>query len=220
MEGRHEYIKKQKVLFPVPVQLKYLYMDYFAFTHIAESVHYDHTQVNPHNSLELIDISHTHSYDVMSGTLTDLYSLRVLNLSHNHALLDSNRLFQNSTNLEHLRILGNNITTIMQSKNSFMYNTKLQLLDLFDANIEHIHHDMFVNLNKLSVLDVSLNQLTEVNFSLIGMPELQIQNLSHNRIQTLHGSAWEYMHTINRNCTIALTGNPLICSCKIEKFIN
>lgn len=136
--------------------------------------------------------------------LENIFRLRKLNLSNNPMVELHAENFRNIMSLEELTIENNNITTVnFTLMGNDLYLTQLRVLRLGGNRISNLHDDNF-NMLRLTVLDLSNNQITRLNANdLRPIRQLRELNLDDNQISRIERGFFNDVTTK----TLRLTNN-------------
>ena len=221
------------LLLPLPPKLKSLVINdagkLFRGSHRYYSYNLTTICFHPHNSLEhvnvsFLDLSHLKTVSATSGSLSisGLSKLKYVNIQGCQIPLSTfNVLSPSSTFLTELHMGGN----VIAPDNTFPANllqtyTNLALLNLSNANLIGIESNVFVNNQKLSVLDLSFNHLNLSSLSSIDLSKTNIRslNLSHNRLTAIPAQLRGQLDKME-GLDLYLSGNTFICSCDNLEFL-
>ena len=183
--------------------------------------------LNPDNNLQEIDVSDmqialfVNDPTLTNVSVTGLGRLKILN-ARNNGLTAHYRMFLNPTlpSLQILMLGGNKIKLgpfHLESNKQAKPPLSLQHLDLSENGLSVVPREEFLHLSNLHILDVSRNQLEDVNFQL---PEsLQLLDISGNKLTFLSEVTTKYLDTFH-NLTVDMTHNYFVCGCKVYHFIH
>lgn len=134
-----------------------------------------------HNSLTCLDLSHNQVREVEQDALGRLGSLRELRLDQNLLSSVPQRL---PSHLLLLSLDQNSITSLPDS--SFASLSVLQSLNLAGNQITNMHPDSLKGLNQLKQLNLSGNKISDLSYSLFhDCSQLHQLDISHNPIMHL-----------------------------------
>ena len=156
-------------------------------------------------TLTHIELSSNEMEYISPALMRDLVSLEEINLGDNEL-----HFMERFIEFEDLFATLQNLKTLILCKNKFKIIPKL----LFHRNIN------------LEYLDLSLNRLMTVSFSLKSLSKLKYLDLKQNQLRVL--SATDYVHLsqflqkrldYNVTFSVDLTGNSFICTCEGYQLI-
>lgn len=154
-------------------------------------------------TLESVSLSGNAMRYLSPKTLGCLYTLKHLDLSQNK--------------LERMRVNNISFFNILLKP---LYN--LRHLNLSSNRLQSLPDDILSNNTFLTVLDLSVNQMSQIHFKLFHLKLLLQLNLSKNRIFTLDGTSLTELSTLFQHSKVLvnLVNNKLLCgSCDNKKFI-
>ncbi|XP_058809190.1 protein artichoke [Phymastichus coffea] len=120
---------------------------------------------------------------VEDGCFEGLGRLEQLDLKYNRIGLLHGRCFMSLANLLDLSLRGNKLEMIRPD--AFQSNERLQRLDVSRNNLSQLPHSIFTFTRDLGELHASHNSLPELPSSLHGLENLQILDLSYNKLTAL-----------------------------------
>ena len=105
---------------------------------------------------------------------------------------------------------------------TFSHLSSLVNLNLAWNTIKSLPPDVFTNVTRLEILNLSSNSLKLLEFRFDHMRNLRMLDLSNNLISSLSGSLQKKLSEMmtTKNLKINLNGNPLQCSCVTLEFIH
>ena len=98
----------------------------------------------------------------------------------------------------------------------------LKNLDISANGIRHLQHDALSYLPQLQVLELDTNSLRDVSFHMHFLENLTYLGLSHNLLSSIGHttrSTFDVIANSNGRLSLALAGNPFICSCDTLDFL-
>ena len=119
-------------------------------------------------TLKSLDLSHNHLSQLQNGDLDGLYDLSQLSLDYNRIKIIQNDVFNHFKNLIHLS-LSHNLLTNLNPK-ILVPLTQLISLDIShnELSFDFSHnYDLFLNQSNLKTLNLSFNQINEINSELL-----------------------------------------------------
>ena len=131
----------------------------------------------PVNQLVHLNISYNNLLELPS--LEKLWSLQILDASHNSIDEISEKMFKSQNNIRIINLSNNHITELPDSL--FLSCTSLEILDLSNNFIRFFHPSLFLGLN-LQTLFLQRNRLQDVGTMFYNLKQLQELNLSSNEI--------------------------------------
>ncbi|XP_015600866.1 protein artichoke isoform X2 [Cephus cinctus] len=202
--------------------------------------------LNPLRSLEYLDMSYSNLSYVGNNTFAQMTSLKKLILSGNRLHTLEQGLFANLTRLESLELNNCDLKTpidptvfgdhaypaVLELKLSgnplqipeneaLLPNqlSKLEILDLSNCNLNHLHENIFDHSTNLTNLNLSNNRISthdSLKF-LKKLPLLQHLDLSGNQLTSVKPKLFE----MNRRLlSLNLIGNPIVCNCSVAEMWN
>ncbi|KAK7111540.1 hypothetical protein V1264_011151 [Littorina saxatilis] len=152
-----------------------------------------------------LDVSYNQLSEWRSGSLSDLSSLRHLNLGHNDLQELDQHAFQGLEELETLDLSYNNLTAL--TSRTFANLPHLQRLLLDHNQMSSLEEDVFENLTYLRHLDLGHNHLQVLyNNTFSSLAHLNWLGLGSNRLQRLEAGA---MTGLDRLINLDLSHNKL-----------
>ena len=135
----------------------------------------------------------------------NLYSLVILELSHNHIQDLNSELFLSQSNLQYLDVRGNGISKLRKGTFRGLGNARHVLLQNNPlAVIETSAFEGLINVTKLKLDKMEIRQLLGKTF--YGLQNLRELNLSHNLISTITASTFEGLISLER---LDISGNKI-----------
>ncbi|KAK3099372.1 hypothetical protein FSP39_003486 [Pinctada imbricata] len=176
------------------------------------------------DTLESLILSHNQFYSML-GPICNATKLKHLDLSHNRCSRISTYVFEYQPNLETLylndNLLGNSNLFEEENINEIFANqTNLKNLNLTSNQLLWLPTNIFWNLGKLKHLRLDNNKLSDWNFTVGHMSELEIVNLSMNSILSISIGGMDFIDQCPSDTLIIdLSNNPLQCTCSNKEFI-
>ncbi|CAC5395040.1 TLR13 [Mytilus coruscus] len=146
-------------------------------------------------------------------------TLRRLDLSDN--TLEALKL--NIKQVAFLNLEDNRLGNYLAENSLMIQNSKLQYISLSNNSIYKLHTTIFIGQKYLRVIDLTFNFLTDSNFDMSSLVNLEILNLKKNKIKYLSDQSIKELDKVfknNGNAKIDLSNNPLQCSCFTFPFLN
>ena len=177
--------------------------------------------IDPLRSFRYIDFSNLHYTQSVTISLAQFHALEYFNVKNVHLREFAIDIFHKMPNLTVLIIGKNDIGNIISSDTEsciFRNNNKLLVLDLAACHLTYIPQNEFIALQQLLSLDVSRNELLHFYVDLHTMRNLQILDLSDNKLTTLSAKTrteLDEMATVQ----VDISGNPLHCLCNNTDFV-
>ena len=167
---------------PIPPRLKSVVINHADKLFKVPKYHYSPNPTNscihPHNSLEYLDMSFLDANQVkpdsgLAYSLSGLNKLKYLNIQGCQIPVSSVPMQSPITELH----IGGNIIAPDNTLRAYPLQTytNLTLLNLSNSNLIDIEADAFVNHHRLSVLDLSCNQITLSSLSSIDLSKTRIR---------------------------------------------
>lgn len=159
------------------------------------------------NTLEFVDVSNNYIGHVFIN-VTKESNLKSINVSHNELFLATPEVLEQSLNFP-------NLQELVVSHNGLI----------------NIARNIFARTPKLQYVDLSYNGLTDFRVRLSDLQNLNLLNLSYNKIHVLSESAMNILtlffkerssddlKNTTENTKILLIGNPFQCSCNSQSFL-
>ncbi|XP_076369886.1 uncharacterized protein LOC143256481 [Tachypleus tridentatus] len=117
--------------------------------------------------------------------------------------------------LEKLDLFNNSIKTI--SNNAFTHLWNLITLELGNNQIQNLPVRAFSNLTSLNKLSINNNRLEKLTCEhTVDLFSLETINLNDNRLSNVEAGTFSRSHNIQ---IISLKGNPFICDCALNEFV-
>ena len=176
----------------------------------------------PNNKLTHIFAQNNIVYELI-GPFTGLLKLQYLDLSGNFCKFINRTFFQHFLSLRFLNLSNNALSQTFHSDDQgelFMNLRHLSNLDLSWNRIAHLSEQMLHNNFNLQILNLSFNAMSNFNVAIGHIKKLSVLDLSNNQLVQLNlktRSALNQMQTHSIN--VHLSGNSLICSCETLDFL-
>lgn len=175
------------------------------------------------NKIKRID-AHDNLFHTWKGPVRNLHQVECIDLSYNSCGNVTNQFFEDFPRTKRLFISNNNLGEVFKNDTNgdiLKHLTSLETLDISHNKIYFLSTDVFRGLGALTHLNLSFNQLTDVDFDIQHMHHLQLVNVSYNRLLTLPQI---FMDTVDRlitmtNLMLDLRGNLLRCDCSGLTFL-
>ena len=160
-------------------------------------------------SLHTIDLSNSGLLSGPIGGVVEIFcgsnnTLKNLDASNQKPSKDNEKFYFNAllTRLKNLR--------------------KLETLDLSGNRLKDFHVNTFSKLTQLKRLSLNINSLVDVKFDIQRLYNLNVLDLSDNRISYLDDTFTKDIEIISKrsNLTVYLHGNKLACDCNHLKFVS
>ncbi|CAG2204151.1 unnamed protein product [Mytilus edulis] len=205
--------------FPVPGKLKKVL---FKSNYMNSEIPSLGFMANELNYLSLSDnVLHT-----WTGPVTNIKRLTDLDLSANFCSNISKNFFNaDFINLRSLLLQNNLLGLVLPTDvdGEIFQNLKnVGYINLSTNKIANIPYLVFKEQHNLERLDLSENMIDGINFKISHMRKLMFLNVRNNRISTLSQYAMNELDSIakyNKNLTIDLSGNNLVCNCDSLSFV-
>ncbi|XP_052081445.1 toll-like receptor 4 [Mytilus californianus] len=178
------------------------------------------------NTLSIINLtlSNNQFYSFI-GPICNATNLKFLDLSGNKCSSLTPYFLNSLPSLETL-LLNDNLLglagTLQNQKAFFVFGslTNLLYLDLSSNKLSLLSKNIFWNLQKIKLISLKDNLLTDFDINIKHMPDLTFLDLSENQIIYLSNDAIDGIsQRTSRNLKIDLSKNPFMCSCNSLKFL-
>ncbi|XP_071145399.1 toll-like receptor 4 [Mytilus edulis] len=178
------------------------------------------------NTLSIINLtlSNNQFYSFI-GPICNATNLKFLDLSGNRCSSLTPYFLNSLPSLETL-LLNNNLLGLagtLQNKNAvFVFGslTNLLYLDLSSNKLSLLSKNIFWNLQKIRLINLKDNLLTDFNINVKHKPDLTLIDLSKNQILYLSKNAMDGIgQRTSWKLKIDLSKNPFICSCDSRLFL-
>ncbi|CAC5387695.1 unnamed protein product [Mytilus coruscus] len=139
--------------------------------------------------------------------------------------LSSNKLICFCLSMPHLSSLNlqhNNLRDYFRSNTYYpSYPTNMTVINFAFNNLDYLNVSIFHGHQRLRVLNLSNNYLTDIDFDISHLTLLEVLDLSNNRIQKFSEKSMKKLNVLfdSSNVKINLGGNVLQCSCDDISFI-
>ncbi|CAG0886331.1 unnamed protein product [Darwinula stevensoni] len=144
---------------------------------------------------------------VADHALDGLLNLHVLNISNNKLVALPPEIFEDSKNLRRIYAVNNSLGVLAPGLFSGLKELVVLNFSWNDLTSEWFREDTFQDLNRLIVLDLSHNRLTELTPSMFkNLYALQILRLSHNEISIIGQETFGSLSNLH---TLVLSHNKL-----------
>ena len=182
--------------------------------------------LDPNNSVEHIDLTNAilNGIDLFLGQniVHGLKKLKFLSIQGCYISYVINPLFfSDMESLEELHIGENRMfENDSLPAVAFQSNVKLSILNLSYSHLQRIESDVFINNQRLAVLDLSHNCLDASSLSALDLSNNNIThlNLSFNALATLPAEV-RYHFDQFHNLVLDLSGNHFLCNCQHLDFL-
>ncbi|OWF50884.1 toll-like receptor 4 [Mizuhopecten yessoensis] len=175
------------------------------------------------NIIKQFDL-HDNLLQSWKGPIRNLHRVEYIDLSYNSCGHVTTHFFEDFPNMTTLNVSHNNLGEVF--KNSATSDILKQLKSLEKLNMTHNKIDrlpegVLRDLSALRQIDLSFNQLTDWNVKIDHMYQLQLLNISYNRLIVLSKSFMDAVDRMTKitNLTLDLRGNPLRCDCNKLDFL-
>ncbi|XP_072028644.1 uncharacterized protein [Amphiura filiformis] len=165
------------------------------------------------HSLEVLPLDVNAIADLEPGAFNGLSSLQILQLNDNDLSVLPPGIFMNLDSLGTLNIDSNDLGKI--SEEAFTGLRQLERLSLKKNSISTIELATFKSLTNLKIILLDNNNLTSIDAFLFRGLALEKVSLVNNNITTIR-NLHEWLEKATTLSTLALSGNPLHCDCKME----
>ena len=173
-------------------------------------------------NIEHLDLSQN-DLNIWQGPIIVLSSkVTHVDLSDNNCRLVANNFFSNITTIQTLLLSGNFLGSSINRVDSAIFErlTQLDHLDLSRNQLFNIQSRVFTYLNNLSKLNISKNHIKLLDFEDVSLPRLSYLDASFNELTDLPKSVMTLLdrNAKTRNVTINVKRNPFACTCKQLEF--
>ncbi|KAH9489010.1 hypothetical protein Btru_058263 [Bulinus truncatus] len=208
-----------KFFLPVPPSLKMLTMHSMSMAYIIQNISFC-----PNNSLEYVDFSGNH-FPNLSGPVTGLSHLKVLDLSSCFVETIGEHFFDNLTSLERLNLNRNLLGDSLNDDSDGVTFSKLENLKVLNLSLNNLYRlsfHIFRGTPELEAIDLSANRLSHANFHISHLKRLRYINLTENDLSTLPQNFTDHVSQLigqGVNVTIDMQKNPIRCDCFNLEFL-
>ncbi|CAC5374604.1 unnamed protein product [Mytilus coruscus] len=139
--------------------------------------------------------------------------------------LSSNKLICFCLSMPHLSSLNlqhNNLRDYFRSNTYYpSHPTNMTVINFAFNNLDYLNVSIFHGHQRLRVLNLSNNYLTDIDFDISHLTLLEVLDLSNNRIQKFSEKSMKKLNVLfdSSNVKVNLGGNVLQCSCDDISFI-
>ena len=186
--------------------------------------------IQPNNELRSLDVSSNRlGLFLLHHNVTSygLNKLEYINLRNNLFHFEPFSKFLHHMPSLKVVLLRDNTVSFGSENNGtelFRDSPNIEILELANCGIMEIPHLEVLHLTKLTELDLSMNNLQEFDLNLDSLKQLQLLNLSGNRLQTLPQRVTDHLemltsHNLSQRVVVDLSQNPLMCQCNNLDFV-
>ncbi len=126
-------------------------------------------------------------------------------------------------NLEYLNLNDNSLGDGEGQDPDLLHQlTKLKEIHLSKNNFGFMPYNVFMNLKRLEIIDISKNVLTELDLNVTQLSNLKLLDISRNQFRYFNkrtSTNVENVHKISPNFVLNIHGNPFECSCDSMEFL-
>ncbi|XP_045184023.2 toll-like receptor 4 [Mercenaria mercenaria] len=206
----------------VPKQLKEVHMS-------DSTLHYNVTTIfidPPNNNLEYIDLSGNILYS-WTKPVGPFPKLKYLDLSRNYGIQVTPTATKNLGSVENFQLfqnfLGLILSDVEEGSHIFDSMINLKVLNLSSNIINDLAPNVFSNLSKLEMLDLSVNNIDTWTADVNNLHNLNYLNLRFNAIHNLpdylRTKLEDNMKRHRRRFKIDLRNNTITCKCEDKDFL-
>ncbi|XP_062591751.1 toll-like receptor 4 [Saccostrea cucullata] len=202
------------ISFYVPPKLKIFYANNMKLHISVGELHF----IN--NNVEFLHFQNNFIVQI-HGPIFGCHNVRYLDMSNNFCTYISAQALKYSPQLEILNISQNDLSFSLEKDTDgeiFGNHRNLTVLNLHDNKIHALPEKLFKNNSEIQLLNTSYNRMEKWTADIRHMSQLQYLDLSYNLLTELDDTAINLLPQHN-NFTINLSGNPLVCSCATQFFL-
>ena len=200
--------------FPFPMNLV---TGYFNMTSLRFSVPYLKLF---DNNLKQVYLQDNVLYEWI-GPIENVDSLELMDLSNNFCSYVSTFFFDYLTGLKYLKINDNILGfSIAKDKRGDIFKNlrNLRRLEMASNKVQYMPELIFRNLYSLEFLNLSRNLMRTFDVNMNHLSKLSVIDLSHNELQELSSKTTSQFDQL-KDLTIHLSENPLRCACQNLEFV-
>jgi Leucine-rich repeat (LRR) protein len=168
------------------------------------------------NRIKTIHLQNNY-FSIWEGPFSGLNSLRFVNLSNNGCTYMSSAVLTNFSTVEKIFVANNFLGGSLRN-DSFSNTNKLTVLDLTNNRIKYLPLQIFSSMKELRHLNLSINALSNFDFRMHHMKNLESLDLSVNQVYSISKFGRNQIDAILRKkkepLKINLLQNPLMCVCE------
>ncbi|KAH9492380.1 hypothetical protein Btru_026396 [Bulinus truncatus] len=210
---------QEPLIFRLPPSLLCLDLRFAGLRYIFSELVFNET-----NSLQSLILSNN-IFPILEGPVEGLKKLKRLFLSKCMVKTITKEIFQYLGDLEVLRLKDNELEDFFQLNSQipiFQYLQKLKVLDISINALSAVHGEIFQNLVNLEEINLSQNNLYQFNISMANMSSLKVLNLSHAQLNSLPVQTRLHIDFLltKHAVTVDLSNNPIHCDCINLDFLN
>ncbi|KAH9492379.1 hypothetical protein Btru_026395 [Bulinus truncatus] len=210
---------QEPLIFRLPPSLLCLDLRFAGLRYIFSELVFNET-----NSLESLILSNN-VFPILEGPVKGLKKLKKLFINNCIVETITKEMFQYLDALEELRLKDNDLEEFFQlnsHKPVFQYLQKLKILDISINALSVIQGEIFQNLVNLVEINLSQNNMWQFNISMANMSSLKGLNLSHAQLSSLPVQTRLHIDFLltKHNVSVDLSNNPIHCDCINLEFLN
>ncbi|XP_054708254.1 toll-like receptor Tollo [Uloborus diversus] len=158
-------------------------------------------------SLRLLRLAHNYIASLDCNILKDFSKLQVIDMSYNHLSTLPAMLFEDSPDIREMNLQNNSINHLPQGLLNGLQQLVILNFSFNKISSDSIRPETFVDLIRLVILDLSHNELNNINNTLFqSQYSLQMLFLSHNNIDTIADNSFSSLYNLH---TLDLSHNRM-----------
>lgn len=181
-----ESVEKNDISFRIPEYVTYDSVENIEFSHEKNVPFVPIKLFEVFHNLKKLTLNKLNITQLLAGDFTNAHELTEIDLTENHLEKIPARAFTGASKLKLINLNENKIHTIEDL--AFEGLSALESLNLFGNHLTRIGRLTFANLPELLVLDISVNEIEEIDGDAFNFPKLSNVDMNSNKLRSLPGN--------------------------------